>query len=182
MNQHLILTVISNDKPGIVQLLATTIKNHQGNWLESRMTHLAGKFAGILQVDVADEHLNALLDALKGLHDQGLHIVAETTEGASLPHHKAFSFSVIGPDRPGIVAEISHAFTEHSISVNTIETHCSSMPWSGEPLFEATGNIHIPETVDMDALYDQLDIIADKLAVDIRVEALSSAELSSAEP
>ena len=45
------------------------------------------------------------------------------------------------------------------------------MPWSGEPLFEATGIIEVPESVDMDALHDQLDLIADELAVDIRLEA-----------
>lgn len=170
MNQHLVLTIISHDKPGVVQLLATTIKHHHGNWLESRMSHLAGKFAGILQVDVADEHQAGLLKALSDLREHGLQVVAETTEGSNPTHHKKFSFSVIGPDRPGIVAEISLAFTERNISVDNIETHYSSMPWSGEPLFEATGNIHIPEAVDMDALYDQLDIIADELAVDIRIE------------
>ncbi len=170
MQQHLVLTVISTDKPGIVKTLANTIKAHHGNWLESRLSHLAGKFAGILQVDVAHEHQAELMKALTALREQGLYIVAEAADTVDSDSYQAFSFSVIGPDRPGIVAEISHAFSERSISVNTIETHYSSMPWSGEPLFEATGIIHVPENVDMTALYDQLDLIADELAVDIRVE------------
>jgi glycine cleavage system regulatory protein len=45
------------------------------------------------------------------------------------------------------------------------------MPWSGEPLFEATGLIEVPKSVDMNELYDYLDKIADELAVDIRLES-----------
>ena len=54
--------------------------------------------------------------------------------------------------------------------MSELETACSSMPWSGEPMFEATGVIQVPKTVDMDALWDQLDTIADELAVDVRLE------------
>jgi glycine cleavage system regulatory protein len=60
----LILTVIGADRPGLVEALAATIATHQGNWLESRMAHLAGKFAGILRLEVADERADALAAAL----------------------------------------------------------------------------------------------------------------------
>jgi glycine cleavage system regulatory protein len=177
VNQHLVLTVISADRPGVVQLLAKTIHAHQGSWLESRMAHLAGKFAGILQVAVPDENHSALLASLKALSNDGLHIVAELAdkETDSSDHH--FAFSVVGPDRTGIVVEIAEAFAERGISVEELETDCSSMPWSGDPMFEATGFIRVPADVDMDDLYDQLDVIADELAVDVRIEQPEAPEL-----
>ena len=52
MKTYLILTIIGEDKPGIVESLAEVIADHSGNWLESSMSHLAGKFAGILRVGV----------------------------------------------------------------------------------------------------------------------------------
>ena len=55
MNRSLVLSILSEDKPGIVETLAATISNSGGSWQESRMTHLAGKFAGILQVNVNEE-------------------------------------------------------------------------------------------------------------------------------
>ncbi|WP_339900236.1 ACT domain-containing protein [uncultured Gilvimarinus sp.] len=170
MNQHLVLTVISADRPGVVQLLAKTIHAHHGSWLESRMAHLAGKFAGILQVAVPDENHSDLLAALKALSSEGLQVVAELADSNSVSSDNHFSFSVVGPDRTGIVAEIAEAFAGRGISVEELETDCSSMPWSGEPMFEATGFIRVPAEVDMDDLYDQLDVIADELAVDIRIE------------
>jgi glycine cleavage system regulatory protein len=168
---QLVLTIISDDKPGVVELLAQTITQHQGNWLESRMAHLAGKFAGILQVAIDRESEAALREALGNLSDQGLKIVVESAAETIKPTGKEFQFSVVGSDRPGIVFEIAQAFASRHINMSELETACSSMPWSGEPMFEATGLIQVPKSVDMDELYEQLDIIADELAVDVRLES-----------
>lgn len=168
---QLVLTVISNDKPGVVESLAQTIAQHQGNWLESRMAHLAGKFAGILQIAVPAERQEALKTALQQLSGKGLKIIIEDGITETAPACQVFHFSVVGGDRPGIVYEIAQAFAGRNINMDELETSCSSMPWSGEPLFEATGIIEVPDTVDMDALHDQLDMIADELAVDIRLES-----------
>lgn len=178
MNTQLVLTVICDDRPGVVEQLAQTISKHNGNWLESRMAQLAGKFAGILHITVTDAHEAQLREALTSLDAKGFKIVIENATARVKPECREFSFSVIGNDRPGIVHEIAQAFAERNINMGELETACSSMPWSGEPLFEATGIIEVPKTVDMNELYDQLDVIADELAVDIRLE--SSTEKSAA--
>src|SRR5947207_13680214 len=48
----LVLTLLGPDRPGLVELVAGVIAAHGGNWLESRMSHLAGKFAGILRAEL----------------------------------------------------------------------------------------------------------------------------------
>lgn len=171
MNTQLVLTVLSDDRPGVVEQLAQTISQHHGNWLESRMAQLAGKFAGILQVAVAQEHQDQLQAALNDLNGKGFKIVVDNAVNITKPEYREFSFSVVGNDRPGIVREIAQAFAVRHINMGELETACSSMPWSGEPLFEATGVIEVPKAVDMNELYDYLDKIADDLAVDIRLES-----------
>ena len=171
MNTQLVLTVLCDDRPGVVEQLAQAISQHHGNWLESRMAQLAGKFAGILQVAVAQEHLEQLRAALNELNTKGFKIVVDTAINTTKPECREFNFSVVGNDRPGIVREIALAFAARHINMGELETACSSMPWSGEPLFEATGVIEVPKTVDMNELYDHLDKIADELAVDIRLES-----------
>ena len=52
MQVTLVMTVIGADRPGLVQLVATQVAEHGGNWLESRMCRLGGQFAGILRVEV----------------------------------------------------------------------------------------------------------------------------------
>ena len=52
MYSYLIMTIIGADRPGLVQLVASRVADHGGNWLESRMCHLGGQFAGIARVEM----------------------------------------------------------------------------------------------------------------------------------
>ena len=72
---HLVLTVIAEDQPGLVERLAQCIAEHGGNWLESRMSRMAGQFAGILRVAVPSEAHAALTAALQGLQAQGIRVL-----------------------------------------------------------------------------------------------------------
>ena len=171
MTKDLVLTVISDDKPGIVETLAQTIAAHDGNWQESQLSHMAGKFAGILRVSVSEEQLVSLCRALDELQTQSIRVVAETAgTSASPPPSRHYTFTALGNDRPGIVREIAQALSSRAINMEHLSTEYSSMPWSGEPLFSATGSLQVPETVDIDNLNEQLDSIADELAIDITLE------------
>ena len=165
--QLLVITLLSNDQPGVVQQLAEVISQHSGNWLESRMSQLAGKFAGILKVSVDKDHVAALTASLNTLSESGIQILIENTEETSLSNGKTLTFELIGADRVGIVSEISQAFSEKGINIDELETQCSSMPWSGEPLFEATGILLAPIDIDTEQLLEHLSNIEDALGVDI---------------
>lgn len=60
-----IITFIGDDRPGLVESLSQVISDHNGNWLESRLSQLAGKFAGLISVSVPEESTAALQVALK---------------------------------------------------------------------------------------------------------------------
>lgn len=166
-NQLIIITLLSNDQPGIVKQLATVISEHHGNWLESRMAQLSGKFAGILKVSIDEKNAHQLIQSLNQLSGEGLQILIDhTAEAEPSPGH-TLTFELVGADRIGIVSEISQAFLEKGINIDEMETQCSSMPWSGEPLFEAKGVLLAPMDTNTDQLLDQLDAIEDRLGIDI---------------
>ncbi|HPG28427.1 MAG TPA: ACT domain-containing protein, partial [Myxococcota bacterium] len=50
MARALVLTVIGEDRPGLVEDLSGLIASHDGSWDESRMARLAGHFAGVVQI------------------------------------------------------------------------------------------------------------------------------------
>ena len=54
MADTLIVTFITPDRPGIVEQLSKTVSDLGGNWLQSRMAHLAGTFAGVARVSAPD--------------------------------------------------------------------------------------------------------------------------------
>ena len=95
----LVLTVIGDDRPGLVGELAAAIATHQGNWLESSMSHLAGKFAGIVRVAVPAAQAAALQAALGRLAT--LKVVAEASEPKSAATGRRLSLIHISePTRP----------------------------------------------------------------------------------
>ena len=62
-----VLTAIGDDRPGLVAALAAAVDEHGGSWVDSQLALLAGKFAGIVQVDLPDESVQGFLSALEGL-------------------------------------------------------------------------------------------------------------------
>ena len=75
---HLVLTVIAPDQPGLVQTVAQCIAAHGGNWLESRMSRMDGQFAGILRVGVPAEAYDELVEALHANMDGGKAVIFMT--------------------------------------------------------------------------------------------------------
>ena len=84
MTTPLVITVMSADKPGLVESLAQAISRHGGNWLESRMARMAGQFAGILRVDIASDQVEALRIDLDGLTHLGINV-----RSAAWPTHQS---------------------------------------------------------------------------------------------
>ena len=61
MAVSLVLTVIGPDRPGIVRLLAQTAERHGANWAASRLSKLAGEFAGMIHLEVPPAQADALM-------------------------------------------------------------------------------------------------------------------------
>lgn len=170
MNTHLIVTLIGDDRPGLVDSLARTVAAHGGNWLESNMSQLAGKFAGILRVSVGEEQADALVADLRAL--EGIRVIVE--RGTPAPQSEStrlLHLSLVGNDRPGIVREVFQALAEQQINVEALETECSSAAMSADLLFRAQAALRVPPGTDVDALRDALERIADDLIVDISLNA-----------
>lgn len=166
MNLSLVLTVIADDKPGIVEQLSAVITRNQGNWLESRMASLAGKFAGILHITVEDSHADGLLADLATLSGKGIEVRAER---GNVPHGKTvhLTLSLVGNDRPGIVREVSQVLAGLNVNVLELTTDCGAAEMSAVPLFRADAELEVPADFDQQTLATAIESISNELMVDI---------------
>ncbi len=172
----LVLTLIGPDHPGIVNSVSEVVAAHGGNWLESRMAHLAGKFAGVLCVEVAEEQAAALEEALGRLEFSGLKVVVERSAPAEAPLQHAMEIELLGLDRPGLVHEVSGLLAAHGLNVEELATDRPAAAHSGDRMFHAHVRVIIPETVDVAAVRQGLEHLAGDLMVEIRLaEALGAA-------
>ena len=166
----LVLTVIGDDRPGLVEQLAAAISAHHANWLESSMSQLSGKFAGIVCISVAPAQLDPLKAALSAL--PGLRITAEAgaTANPSAAPQRRLKLSLVGHDRIGIVREVSQVLARHAINVEELATHTASAPMSAEVLFHASAELTAAENLDARALTSELEQISNDLMVDITLD------------
>ncbi len=169
MAHHLVLTVIGDDRPGLVGELSAVIGAHQGNWLESSMAQLAGKFAGIVEVSVNAAQADALRNALGQL--AGLKVTVESAATQkSAPAGRRLKLALVGHDRIGIVREVSMVLANHAVNVESLETHTSSAPMSAAVLFHATAELTAAPGLDAGALTRELERISNDLMVDITLD------------
>jgi len=168
MNIPLVMTIIGRDRPGLVEMVARIVAAHGGNWLESRMCHLGGEFAGILRVHVPAGNEPALVQALRELDHQGLTIVPHPDCGPETTLSKTIaSLELVGQDRPGIVRHIAGVLANHKVNVEELSSECATAPMSGEMLFKARAILHVPDDCNMAELRHDLEKIAADLMVDI---------------
>lgn len=167
--KSLVITFIADDKPGLVNLLSKTLTDYQGNWLESSLSHLGGKFTGILLVQVPDEQITALKQALSDLSAEGMQVSVELSRNDSDQQTQRVMLELIGQDKPGIVREISAVLANHQVNVIKLNTELKSGSMSGELLFIAEGELEVPESVELDQIQEALESIANDLMVDINL-------------
>lgn len=160
----LVLTVVGRDRPGLVNALAEIVSSHGANWEHSRLSQLAGIFAGVVEVTitaVAARELAADLRRLDGALEVTVH------EGIDLPdvprrHH---AFELLADDRPGIVEFISGVFTRHGVSVEALATETTDAPMAGGRLFRAIATLSVPDGADLSAVSHDLEAYAHELLV-----------------
>jgi len=176
-----IVTFIGDDRPGLVEQLSAVIEKNQGNWQESRLSQLGGKFAGLILVALPADGGPSLEADLAALAASGISVrvtVTGTIAGtlrvqapaaAPIPG-RDIALSVIGPDRRGIVREISHALAQRRINVLEMTSDVQSAPMSAEMIFTARITAWIPEATNLDDLRASLDEIADHMTLEIEMD------------
>lgn len=178
MTTTLVLSVIGNDRAGLVKSLADVIEASGGNWERSHLSELAGKFAGIVVVTVPEDRadeLRAALAPLQGLLDVSVHdgamgeIAGAGT--ATETDRREVRVELLGNDRSGIVGAVSGVLAKHGLSVAELESGTRDAPMAGGRLFEATAVATVPADTDLEALQADLEELATEIMVDVSLRA-----------
>ena len=164
----LVLTYVGDDRPGLVNAVSEKIAAFGGTWLESRAVRLAGKFAGILRVDVPEASLPALERALRDLAPAGLVLTIERgrlDEAASAA--RVITLDILGNERPGIVRDVTQALSALGVNIEEFESRLESAAFTGVEMFRAHARLRAPETLPLEDLRKTLERLAGEIMVDL---------------
>jgi len=160
---ELAITVVGQDRPGIVADVSGVLAGLGFNLTDSTMTLLRGHFAMTLiclgRVDSAEVE-----EALAPVTADGNLIVAVRVvppDTATVAPGTPYALLVHGADRLGIVAAVTGVLARAGGNITDLTTRLSGS------LYLLSAEVDLPSTVDVDELMAELDEVAEKLGVDV---------------
>ncbi len=161
---HLVISFITEDRPGLVESLSKVVKQYQGNWQTSSLHHLSGFFTGVLEIAVDQAHCEALSNAIKSLPNFKVNI--EQANPQENNSEANIVLELTANDREGIVQEISSVIHHQGGNMVKLVSTQDNAPHTGQALFKAKVTLSV-DNDQTEALVDALENLADDLMVDI---------------
>jgi glycine cleavage system transcriptional repressor len=166
----LAVTVLGDDRPGIVADLTGALAGLGCNLEDSTMTLLRGHFAMVVLVRT-DHPLDEVTAALAPLSSQQ----RLTVDVRPLPEHEAhaspgatYTLHVHGADRPGLVAAMTRVVLAHGGNIVDL---CSRL---GETTYTLVADLVLPDGESLGAvesLEEELSAVAREIGVDFHLSA-----------
>ena len=172
LTTSLVVTLIGPDKPGLVRKVSDFTQHFAITWADSRMTCLAGQFAGIVHFKVAPDNAEAAITALHALEETGLKVTVTRNDAAPVPAgRRMLKLELVGPDRPGIVRQLSTRLAERSVNIVDLHTEIVRKGEDGEHLFRFKALLVAPQSLSDATLRETLEPLAGELMADIGLDA-----------
>lgn len=171
---HLVLSALGQDRPGLVDELSRAILDSGGNIVDSRMTVLGGDFAIILLVSGQWNSIVKLENALPVLQQKlGMTFTARrTSEREKKADNVPYAVDVVALDHPGIVYNLAHFFSVRNINIEEMVTNRYAAAHTGAPMFSVHISVGIPSSMHIAALRDEFMSFCDELNLDAVIEPI----------
>lgn len=166
----LAVTVIGQDRPGIIAEATGVLAELGGNLEDSTMSILRGHFAMVLLVS-CDVTATAVEDALSPMTFDGRLLVSVRevpVETESPPSGSAHLLSVHGADRAGIVSAVAGVVADVGGNITDLSTRLSG------DLYVLLAEVDLPPGVDLAALTRDLEAAAESLGVEVALRPLDT--------
>ncbi|ARR54808.1 glycine cleavage system transcriptional repressor [Rhizorhabdus wittichii] len=172
MNQSVILTVVGSDRPGLTRALADAVYAAGGNWLESHLARLGGKYVGSVLVELPGDRLAELEAAALAIDAEGLSValVPAAAPGGDRGG-QPLGIEIVGQDRPGIVREVTTVLAGLEVNIEDFTSEIEGSAWSGAPLFRGRARLLLPAAVTTDQVRAALEEISGEIMVDFNRQA-----------
>ncbi|MFQ5482378.1 MAG: glycine cleavage system protein R [Nitrospinaceae bacterium] len=134
MKTWFMLTLVGQDRPGIVAAVSQALFEENCNLGEASMVRLGGNFSIMMMVQTGGgrEALRDRVTAVAG--PMGLTVHVDAIEGRLHQHVEPnLRISVYGADRPGIIAEVTKALGDVGFNIVDLESDVGGT--GGKPIF-----------------------------------------------
>lgn len=165
---HVVVIAVGADRPGIVAAVTGVLVEHGCNLEDTSMTILRGHFTMMLVVQIpAGADPAALREALEAAA-QAVEVavtVLPIDEGVVVaPPGDAWTVSVYGADRPGIVHGVASLLAALGVNIDDLTTRVAGPP--EQPVYAMVLEVTVPPGLDPAGLEAELGGLAAELGVE----------------
>ncbi len=174
--QHVILTAIGADRPGLVDEVSQFIFDRSGSIEDSRMVNLRGQFAMMVLLGGSDETIARIEAELTELQrSSGLHAElraatahAAGSSAAALPYR----LTATAIDQPGLVHRLSHVLRSRDVNIESLDTRLTSAPITGARCSRWSWSCRSPAARAWRGSREELGKVCDELNIDFELKAV----------
>lgn len=174
--EHVLLTAIGRDRPGLVGALAGWVFELGGNIEDSRMALLGGEFAILMLAEGPPGFLGRIeanRAAFEGKHSLAVAVrPAQGERSASSEPVLRYALTATCLDHPGVVFRVSELLRQHNVNIVMAETRTESAPFTGTPIFRLEMEMEIPASTPGARLRRELETLGLERNIDFDLRAL----------
>lgn len=167
MGNHFVISVLAEDKPGIIADVTNVIYDLKGDLADMSQSVLNGFFSMIIQSRF-DESVSEtiLLEKLRSIDSSSeLHCLVKEIKKPSpsdIPEQgETYVVTAQGKNRTGLVASVSAFCRDNKINITGYDTKLSGQSYS------MMLDINLPEEVSPDEIHDKLSSMGKELGLKI---------------
>lgn len=167
------VTVVGNDRPGIVAGVTRVLYEAGCNLLDASSTILHGHFSMMLIVLVPDDQSPQELESQLEVVEDELQLrvtVRSVQEAAAEVTPATHMVSVYGADRPGIVFKVTQLLADRGVNITALSSRVIGS--DEQPVYAL-----MLEVAAKNDVASQVDGLRDELDVDVTVHPIDSAIL-----
>jgi glycine cleavage system transcriptional repressor len=165
-----ILTLVGEDRPGIVDSVSGLLLKREGNIEDSRMASMGGCFTIMSLFSCEEDQLPRIEEGLASWRAEGLqaalHEAADPLERV-VPPALPLTLEVTSMDHPGIVKEVVHLLHLFRVNIEAMDTRVTRAPLSGAPLFNLRLEAAVPADEPIARVKAELESLAARLNMDL---------------
>jgi len=162
------VTAIGADRPGIVAAVTAALAEAGCNLEDSSMTILGGHFAILLLLEAPDTADGPTLEAALAPAATAFGLVVSVqpvgTAPAEAAAEPAYTATVYGADRPGIVNRVTEALASLGVNIVDLTTRVIGSPEA--PVYAMLLDLTLPSGVERAQVAQALNRVSEEIGVD----------------
>jgi glycine cleavage system transcriptional repressor len=172
MRKKLVVTVLGEDRPGIVYSVSSLLRDLSCNIVEVSQTILGTEFAGIFVVTIPEKLTREGVEASLGqrLTPDGLNISVKdykTPAAVTVVQAEPFVITLRGPDRLGLIPDMTEVIARHRVNIANLKAIAQQDdPTQVVLAFE----VDVPQDIDRSAFRSELRARAEELGMEMNLQ------------